>query len=109
MLVQYRQQFSFEDFMLTGTESAAIGQPLGRPIAGIAVGRSGVCSILQLKPVPGKPTVVRGPPLRDTGILNEVPRPSTEIELNPPLPKLKRSGPRRAGRRKRKALAISDF
>ena len=51
----------------------------------MAAGRSGVCSTLQLRPVPGSPTVVRGPPLRLTGMLNEAPRPPTEIELKPPL------------------------
>ena len=35
--------------------------------------------------LPGTPTVVRAPPLRATGMLNEAPRLPTEIELNPPL------------------------
>jgi len=78
-----------------------------QPAAGFAAGRSEVCSTLQLRPVPGSPTVVRGPPLRLTGMLNEAPRPPTEIELRPPLAKLKRSGPRRAERRKRKPMVIS--
>ncbi|GDX77625.1 hypothetical protein LBMAG41_27040 [Cyanobium sp.] len=85
-----------------------MGRPAAGP-AGIAAGRSGVCSTLQLRPVPGSPTVVRGPPLRLTGMLNEAPLPPTEIELNPPLAKLKRSGPRRAERRKRKPMAISGL
>ena len=70
---------------------------LGRPW-------DGVCSTLQLKPVPGSPTVLRGLPLRLTGMLKEAPRPPTEIELRPPLLKLKRRGPRRAERRKRKPM-----
>ncbi len=41
-------------------------------------------------PVPGTPTVVRAPPLRATGMLNAAPRQPTEIELSPPLAKLKR-------------------
>jgi hypothetical protein len=45
-------------------------------------------------------------PLRLTGMLKEAPRPPTEIELSPPLEKLKRSGPRRAERRKRRPMAI---
>jgi hypothetical protein len=71
--------------------------------------RFGVCSTLQLRPVPGSPTVVRGPPLRLTGILNKAPRPPTEIELSPLLEKLNLSGPRRAERRKRKPMLISDL
>ena len=47
--------------------------------------RSAVCSTLQLRPVPGNPTVVRAPPLRLTGMLNEAALPPTEIELMPPL------------------------
>ncbi|MFW6732052.1 MAG: hypothetical protein ACODUE_10035, partial [Synechococcus sp.] len=35
-------------------------------------------------------------------MLNEAPRPPTEIELSPPLEKLNLSGPRRAERRRRK-------
>jgi hypothetical protein len=62
---------------------------------------------LQLRLVPGSPTVVRGPPRRFTGMLKEVPRPPTEIELSPPLETLKRSGPRRAEWRRRKPMAIS--
>jgi len=65
--------------------------------------------MLQLRPVPGSPTVVRGPPLRFTGMLKEAPRPPTEIELSPPLEKLKRRGPRRAERRRRKPMAISGL
>jgi len=58
----------------------------------MAAGRSGLCSTLQLKPVPGSPTVVRGPPLQLTGILKEAPRPPTKIELKPTLEKLKQPG-----------------
>ena len=94
-----------------GRSRRLLGRPAAGP-AGIAVGiaaaRSGVCSTLQLRPVPGSPTVVRGPPLRFTGTLKEAPRPPTEIELSPPLEKLNLSGPRRAERRKRKPMAISD-
>ena len=39
----------------------------------------------QLLPVPGTPTVVRAQPLLATVMLNEAPRPPTEIELRPPL------------------------
>ena len=49
-----------------------------------------VCSTLQLRPVPGTPTVVRGPPLRATGMLNEAPRPHTAIELSQPWARLHR-------------------
>jgi hypothetical protein len=50
--------------------------------------------MLQLRPVPGNSTVVRGPP---------------EIELRPLLAKLKRRGPRRALRRKRKGMGAKRF
>jgi hypothetical protein len=63
--------------------------------------------MLQLRPVPGSPTVVRAPPLRFTGMLNEEPWLPTEIELRPLFEKWKRNGPRRAERRKRKPMAIS--
>jgi len=92
----------------SGSATAGRLCPRAAP-AGIAAGRSGVFSMLHLRPVPGRPTVVRGPPLRAIGMLNEAPRPPTEMELNPLLPKLKRKGPRRAERRNRKAMAISDF
>ena len=102
----------FKQRLLEGIELAGprrrrlLGSPSALP-AGITAGRSGACSTLQLRPVPGTPTVVRAPPLRATGMLNEAPRPPTEIELSPPLAKLKRSGPRRVERRKRKTMAIS--
>jgi len=54
--------------------------------------------MLQLSPVPGKPTVVRAPQVRATGMLNDGPRPPSEIELRPLLPKLNLSGPSRAER-----------
>ena len=54
--------------------------------------------MLQLSPVPGKPTVVRAPPVRATGVLNDAPRPPREMELRPLLPKLNLGGPSRAER-----------
>jgi len=87
---QNRKQRLLEGIELARPQPAAVGQ--ARCSAGW---------------VPGSPTVVRGPPLRLTGMLNEAPRPPTEIELRPPLAKLKHSGPRRAERRKRKPMVIS--
>jgi hypothetical protein len=44
-----------------GRSRRLLGSPSALP-AGITVGRSGACSTLQLRPVPGTPTVVRVPP-----------------------------------------------
>jgi len=65
LLVQDLQAFLFEQLQLAGFEAAAVGQA----------------------PVPGRPTVLRAPPRRFTGTLNEAPRPPTEIELRPFLEK----------------------
>ena len=72
---------------------------LGSPSAGPAGRRSaanrfasGLCSTLQLRPVPGSPTVVQGAPERVIGMLKDTPGPPREIELRPLLPKLKRRG-----------------
>jgi hypothetical protein len=60
--------------------------------------------MLQLSPDPGSPTVVRGAPERLIGMLKDAPGPPRETELRPLLPKLKRRGPKRALRRKRKGM-----
>jgi hypothetical protein len=90
-LLDHRQHAAAEGLQLAGPQPAAGGQPRRRPAG---------ASTLQLRPVPGSPTVVRARPGRATGMLNDAPRPPTEIELSPLLAKLKRSGPRRADLRK---------
>ena len=103
MLAQHLQQLLLKGIKLPWPQPGLLGSPAAGP-AVFTVGRSGACSTLQLRLVPGSPTVDRGPPLRFTGMLNEAPRPPTEMELNPPLLKLKRNGPRRVERRKRKPM-----
>jgi hypothetical protein len=96
LLLKNRQQLTFESIELPGRSRRLLGRPAANPA---------LCSLLQLRPVPSSPTVVRTPPPRFTGMFSEAPRPPTEIELSPPLEKLNRSGPRRAERRNRNPMA----
>ncbi|MCX5969057.1 MAG: hypothetical protein NTV57_15785 [Cyanobacteria bacterium] len=98
MLVQHRQQFSFEALQLTGPQPVAVGQPLGRN----CWDRCGPTRCVFNAPTPARApyssTVLRGPPLRLTGMVNDPPLPPMGTGRSPAPEKLKRSRCRRVQR-----------
>jgi iron complex transport system ATP-binding protein len=94
LLAQQGQHRLLERLQLPWPQAPAVGQSLRGP-AGCRAGPS--CSQLQLRPVPGKPTVVRVPPRRFTGMFRDAPRPAQGDRAEPVLAEVEPHGTEAAG------------